>query len=44
MLFAQFFAQRIILEKITFKQVPSTLKPQVRELLVEAGLEFLIVE
>ncbi len=41
---AMFFAQRIILEKMTFAQVPNKLKAQVREILVDAGLEYLCVE
>jgi hypothetical protein len=38
---AMLFAQRVILEKNTFEQVPNTLKPQVYEILVECGMEFL---
>lgn len=38
---AMFFAQRIILEKITFKEVPSVLQPKVKEILEESGLGFL---
>ncbi len=38
---AMFFAQRVILGKTAFADVPSTLKEQVREILVESGLEFL---
>lgn len=41
---AMFFAQRVILEKTAFKDVPSTLKPQVKEILEESGLGFLAVE
>lgn len=41
---AMFFAQRIILGKITFEKVPSTLKEDVRAILVESGLEYLIEE
>ena len=35
---AMFFAQRVILGKTAFADVPAVLKPQVRELLVDAGL------
>lgn len=35
---AMFFAQRVILGKTEFKNVPAKLKPQVKELLVESGL------
>lgn len=41
---AMFFAQRIILGKITFNKVPSTLKEDVRTILIESGLEMLIEE
>lgn len=41
---AMFFAQRIILEKCTFAQVPKILKPRVKEILIESGLEFLVTE
>lgn len=41
---ALLLAQRIILGKLTFKEVPSSLKDQVRDILVESGLEFLAVE
>lgn len=41
---AMFFAQRIILGKITFDKVPSTLQEEVRTILIESGLEFLIEE
>lgn len=39
-----FFAQRVILGKTAFKDVPASLKEQVREILVESGLESLCVE
>ena len=39
-----FFAQRVILEKTAYKDVPSTLKPLVKEILEESGLGFLAVE
>lgn len=35
---AMFFAQRVILGKTAFADVPAVLKPKVRELLVDAGL------
>lgn len=35
------FAQRVILGKTLFNDVPATLKPQVYEILVDSGLEFL---
>lgn len=38
---AMFLANRIILEKLTFKEVPSTLKEQVKAILVENGLDYL---
>ena len=39
---AMFFAQRIILGKITFDRVPKVLQPKVKEILIESGLEELI--
>lgn len=41
---AMFFAQRVILGKTTFADVPEKLKAQVRELLVDAGLPELAQE
>lgn len=41
---AMFFAQRVILEKTAYKDVPSTLKPAVKEILEESGLGYLAVE
>lgn len=41
---AMFFAQRVILGKTEYKVVPTTLKPDVKEILTDSGLEFLIVE
>lgn len=38
---ALLLAQRIILEKLTFEQVPSSLKAQVYEILKESGVESL---
>ena len=44
LMMAMFFAQRVILGKTTFADVPAKLKDQVMELLVESGLEHLAVE
>jgi len=41
---AYFFAQRIILGKVTFAEVPAKLKDQVREVLIESGLPDLVAE
>ena len=41
---AMFFAQRVILGNTEFKDVPAKLKDQVKELLIDAGLEDLVVE
>lgn len=41
---ALFLAQRIVLGKMTFKQVPAVLKPAVREMLIDSGLPELAVE
>lgn len=41
---AMFFAQRVILGKTAYKDVPAKLKPQVKELLEESGLGELAVE
>lgn len=41
---AVFFAQRVILGKTAYKDVPATLKPPVAEILKENGLESLIEE
>ena len=38
---AMFFAQRVILGKTKFADVPTTLQPAVKELLVESGLGYL---
>ncbi len=38
---AMFFAQRVILGKTQYSEVPSTLQPGVKEILVESGLDFL---
>ena len=44
LMMAMFFAQRVILGKTTFAQVPNALKAQVREILIDSGLEELAVE
>ena len=41
---AMFFAQRVILEKTEYKDVPAKLKEQVKEILIESGLEELVIE
>lgn len=41
---AMFFAQRVILGKTSFAEVPAKLKDKVRELLVDAGLPELVQE
>lgn len=41
---AMFFAQRVILGKTAFSEVPTTLQPGVKDILVESGLDFLIEE
>lgn len=38
---AMFFAQRVILGKTQYSEVPPTLQPGVKEILVESGLDFL---
>jgi len=38
---AMFLAQRIIIEKMTFTDVPESLKPKVKLILEENGLGFL---
>lgn len=35
---AMFFAQRVILGKTKYAEVPSTLQPGVREILIDSGL------
>ena len=44
LMMAMFFAQRVILGKTTFAQVPNALKAQVREILIDSGLEELAQE
>ncbi len=41
---AMLWAQKIILGKKTFTEVPAKLKEQVKEILIESGLEELIIE
>ena len=41
---AMFFAQRVILGKTKFAEVPNVLKARVREILIECGLEELATE
>lgn len=38
---AMFFAQRVILGKTKFSEVPATLQESVKEILVESGVGFL---
>lgn len=44
LMMAMFFAQRVILGKTEFADVPAKLKEQVKELLVDAGLPELVTE
>lgn len=39
---AMFFAQRVILGKTKFSEVPSTLQPGVKDILKGEGLEYLL--
>ena len=41
---AMLWTNQILLGKKTFAQVPKLLKEQVRELLIDAGMEDLIIE
>ena len=41
---AMFFAQRVILGKTAYADVPEVLKPQVKELLEESGMGELVTE
>lgn len=41
---AMLWAQKIILGKKTFDQVPRLLKEQVREILIESGLDELVTD
>lgn len=38
---AMLMAQRVILEKMTFAEVPKSLKPATKEILIESGMGFL---
>ncbi len=44
LMMAMFFAQRVILGKTAYKDVPAKLKEQVKELLIESGLPELVEE
>ena len=44
LMMAMLFAQKIILGKLTFNDVPAKLKEQVREVLVESGCEEMTAE
>lgn len=41
---AMFFAQRVILGKTAYNEVPVSLQPGVKDILVDSGLGFLIEE
>lgn len=41
---AMLWAQNIILEKKTYKQVPRLLKEKVKEILIDSGCEYLVTE
>lgn len=41
---AMFFAQRVILGKTAYKDIPAALKPQVAVILADNGLESLVEE
>nr|DAU65795.1 MAG TPA: hypothetical protein [Caudoviricetes sp.] len=41
---AMLFAQKIILGKLEFKDVPQKLKEQVKEVLIECGCEDMVTE
>lgn len=44
LMMALFFAQRVILTKTKFEEVPTTLKQQVANILVDSGLPELVTE
>ena len=44
LMMAMLFAQKIILGKLEFKDVPQKLKEQVKEVLIECGCEDMITE
>lgn len=41
---AMLWAQQIMLEKKTYAQVPRLLKEQVKEILIDSGMEHLVTE
>lgn len=41
---AMFFAQRVILDKTNFKDIPRSLKLDVKKILEDSGLGYLAVE
>lgn len=41
---AMFFAQRVILGKTAYKDVPAMFRPQVAKILTDSGLESLITD
>lgn len=38
---AMLMAQRVILGKMTFAEVPASLQPQVKEILIDSGMGYL---
>lgn len=44
LMMAMLFAQRVILGKTKFEEVPATLKQQVADILVESGLPELVTD
>lgn len=44
LMMAMLFAQKIILGKLEFKDVPAKLKEQVKEVLIECGCEEMAIE
>lgn len=44
LMMAMFFAQRVILGKTEYADVPAKLKEQVKELLIDSGLPELVTE
>ncbi len=41
---ARFFAQRVVIGKMAYKDIPATLKPGVAEILTNQGLQHLLEE
>lgn len=41
---ARFFAERVIIGKMAYKDIPATLKPGVAEILTDQGLQHLLEE